>query len=218
MNNKEKENVLSKIEQVKKDFNKNTIKENLIPKIHKEPLVEGCMCESSKPSSGRYQYQGAVFWYNFVLCQSARQRLIGSEYENVTIIHIMPYRIKKSDFENKSIPNNKANIFKDKILEDPSFMDYDENTGNFHKLVSFEDMEYQIVLAEGGGPNWNDEGAPAGTLGAIKNSWYFPRVYEDETLILSSEKEIIDAGNDPYELLKCALKQLGLLEGTYGNK
>ena len=89
------------------------------------------------------------------------------------------YRITANDMENAK-PKDKCGKFNEVVKSNPSFVDYDEGSGNFHKVP---DGNFQIVLLD---TNASPDGPGKIEDETTKNSdMYFPRPdekYEDNSL------------------------------------
>jgi len=124
---------------------------------------------------GRSRYNGYLAWYHIDLNENI---VLKKEYEDACAIHIKPYCIKETDVE-KALSSQKCK-FAMEIEKDLSFVDYDPQTGNYHKVAN---GEYQCVIIKkikAGkriryGPGWLN-----GTIESFNNKWYYPKLCDNK--------------------------------------
>lgn len=148
-------------------------------------------------SWGRGQYKGCVYW----VCLKLTDNICGElnkDYKDVKAIHIKPYRITSGDVE-CALSNEQQEFCDkiDKIKKDTKFVDYDPTTANFHKRTS--EIQFQIVLVQGGGPGWGIDGKKYGNEillkdnKVVKTNWYFPSIGEtNETKLNKSLSQLLE--------------------------
>lgn len=154
-----------KFEELKKEFFKaaenavaNAIKNKVIneDKINPPKVME--ISVKRYPTS---QYAGIIYYYKVTFKKTVTLEN-GSENDRVIKgFHIMPYRINAEDMEKAEEQSEEKDFNKrvtDKSHKDynSQLVDYDEGSGNFHKVP---DGEFQVVLLDttakpdGPGPN-----------------------------------------------------------------
>lgn len=141
-----------------------------------------------------YRYEGLVW----LKCRLAPEmiKILKPEYQGITGIHIMPYRIKKDHLAGIIEYNNSQ--IKKFMDEEESFSDYDQKSGNIHITPN---NEWQIVLyvhTEGiaDGPRWKDNDNAGKDVNnliinekyLINDNFYFPKVSNHEEGIKICEK------------------------------
>ncbi len=125
------------------------------------------------------QYQGVVYWYNLEL---SKDNIVKPEYRDLWGFHIMPYCITQNDVK---IATKTDYFFNKKPRQ---IVDYDPNSGNFHKWPDPSNPQYQVVLipkqkngvAKARGPGFNKElnliyGKFIETI-TVKRDWYYPPI------------------------------------------
>ena len=115
-----------------------TMRKSIVNKIMEEENIEKYFCVPEKGWSGygKSQYRG-IYWIRLSLSDYIIKSLKDTQYAGATAIHIMPYCITAEDVK-KSV-RKRANGFLEAKLPDntePPFVDYDPDTGNFHKKIS----------------------------------------------------------------------------------
>lgn len=124
-----------------------------------------------KGNPGNSRYKGYLGWYHIDLSDVD---VFKQKYAEACAIHIKPYCITEDDI--KKAKSSDESQFNDEVENDISFVDYDPDSANYHKII---DGEYQIVVVKKTrsgkyGPGWlNDK------EGVIKDDWYFPRCFEN---------------------------------------
>ena len=152
-------------------------------KIEKESTMEISVKRKS-------MYAGFIYYYKVTFKKTVT-------LENGRVIkgfHIMPYRINAEDME-KAEKSCQDRRFNEIINSDSSFVNYDEGSGNFHKVP---DGEFQVVLL--------DTTAKPDGPGEIKNddkkdknyNMYFPR----------PDSKNVHKGNDLEQFIKDAMEYL----------
>ena len=152
------------------------------------------------------QYRGIVYWYNLSFSEKNKAAL---KDENLWGFHIMPYCITKEDVENAN-PKIKPKTDDDKFrYQEQDYVDYDLDSGNFHKWPNPKKPQYQVVLIpkkndrKAGGPGFGETGfALSGkqlvNVLTVKQNMYFPRIdseknYKKESLLQELKVSLIEA-------------------------
>ncbi|MBQ3123813.1 MAG: hypothetical protein IJC09_00115 [Clostridia bacterium] len=179
-----------------------------------------------KGTFGRGQYQG-IYWIRLDLTKEATENL-KDEYKGATAVHIMPYCITTGDVIKAEKKYKNRVPFKE--VKESGFVDYDPDTGNFHKKIKDSDeIRPQIVLVNnaigGYGPGWGTvreadsskyekvvvnvldeekfEKDKENRLNAIKTHWYFPPIGEE-----NEKYEKIQTQNDFEAMIKKLLNDV----------
>ena len=166
--------------------------------VEKEKIKSKMAMKINNPSS---QYCGIIYYYKVIFKNPVKIKN-DKDVKDVKVIkgfHIMPYRINAEDMEKAEKQSKKKDFNKrvtDKNHKDynSQLVDYDEGSGNFHKVP---DGEFQVVLLDttakpdGPGKINDDE--------RTKNSYmYFPNPTAKKAY----------HGNDPAKLIKDAMEYL----------
>lgn len=164
-----------------------------------DPNGNKCFKECKK-KSGRAQYKG-INWYYLALTDEFRGYLVSKGIESkigfIPIgINLMPYRISGKDINKSVVSKNHPGVnfisenkrddkekFCDAIQKDPSYVDFDSNTGNFHIKAN---GLYQAVWVQGKkvtinvnvGPGYNKD--KDDIWQAIHTQAYYPAIEKDE--------------------------------------
>lgn len=191
-----------------------------------------------KGTFGRGQYQG-ISWIRLDLKKEVTKNL-KDEYKGATAIHIMPYCITEEDVIKAKKKYEAEGVIKAekkyknrvpfKEVKESGFVDYDPDTGNFHKKIKDSDeIRPQIVLVNnaigGYGPGWGTvreadsskyekvvvnvldeekfEKDKENRLNAIKTHWYFPPIGEE-----NEKYEKIQTQNDFEAMIKKLLNDV----------
>lgn len=161
-----------------------------------------------------------IYWIRLNLKESNKLK---DDYKGATAIHIMPYCITAEDVkkaEEKYIKGGEKCFY----CRGPLFVDYDPDSGNFHKKIKYEDYKVddiypQIVLVykdgkKPFGPGWRKKLIrPSGwfdfswfekenRLDAIKTHWYFPPIDEENKTMKYMEKIIQENSEKKSEIEK----------------
>lgn len=152
--------------------------------------------EKVEPAHGVSQYVG-LKWIKCIFKDDVKMK---SEYKDVEGFHLMPYRIRKADFENAVISGSVGKF----IEQETDFSDFDINTGNIHICPN---GAWQIVLIVNtgteskpklSGPGWRKIICNSDSFKVeyeVKTNYYFPRI--------DSNDEDIEVNNEKYDdLLK----------------
>lgn len=149
---------------------------------------------SSKSFKGitnlKFQYRG-LFWWTCSFKEEAKY-LLKDKYKIYDRFLIMPYRFGQDDVVKAKLDQKakrppikfdieKGGLFYDEMIKNPSFVNFDGGTGNFHKKP---DLKYQIVLVDPStaekyhdGPGHDNEADTI--IKAIRNDMYFPKIILD---------------------------------------
>lgn len=160
--------------------------------VEKEKIEEESAMEISVKSYPKSMYAGVIYYYKVSFKEPVKIKN-GKDVKVIKGFHIMPYRINRNDMINAK-PKGECGKFKEVIKTEPAFVDYDSDSGNFHKVP---DGEFQVVLLDttakpdGPGKINDDE--------RTKNSYmYFPNPTAKKAY----------HGNDPAKLIKDAMEYL----------
>lgn len=150
------------------------------------------------PNAGS-QYEDVVYWYRVMFSDSF-------EKNNKKIIgfHIMPYQITREDINKAVAQKNNIKNFNNLIKEDKSYVDYDNTSGNFHKVI---ENRIQIAFIDKNTVGHYGVGVPSKKINFTKNQRekyadrlkndkvYYPNIDDNTTNITfdNLEKEIINA-------------------------
>ena len=171
--------------------------------------------ELAEINNKRFQYYHCIFGYDIVFEEEYGLPKVEEYNDTIIQIYIAPYRITKKDVEDAVESNCEEHPFNEESIKNPEFIDYDKDSGNFHKKTDDDgNFEYQIVLitevktpkgkrkGPGFKPEFNNEEFQKNQSfeyrkDFIKTKYYFPRI-DDEKKDYSIE-----------ELLRQALDFLG---------
>ncbi len=163
--------------------------------VEKEKIESEEAKRINNPSS---QYCGIIYYYKVIFKNPVKIKNVkiknGKDVKVIKGFHIMPYRINRNDMINAK-PKGECGKFKEVIKTEPAFVDYDSDSGNFHKVP---DGEFQVVLL--------DTNAKPDGPGEIKNddkrdknyNMYFPR----------PDSKKVHKGNDLEQFIKEAMEYL----------
>ncbi len=189
-----------KFEEFKREFfkaAKNAVSNAIKNKVINEDKIK----LPPKTCGGRGQYAGFIYYYKVTFKEPVKIKN-GKDGKDVKVIegfHIMPYRInaedmKKAEKQSKKKDFNKRVTDKNHKDDNSQLVDYDEGSGNFHKVP---DGEFQVVLLD---ENANPDGPGPNTYeNRSKNKdMYFPR----------PDSKNVHKGNDLEQFIKEAMKYL----------
>ena len=152
-------------------------------------IAEHAVANAVEKEKKDSMYAGFIYYYKVTFKKTVT-------LENGRVIkgfHIMPYRINAEDME-KAEKSCQDRRFNEIINSDSSFVNYDEGSGNFHKVP---DGEFQVVLLD---ENANPDGPGPNTYeNRSKNKdMYFPR----------PDSKNVHKGNDLEQFIKDAMDYL----------
>ena len=169
--------------------------------VEKEKIEEESAMEISVKSYPKSMYAGIIYYYKVIFKNPVKIKN-DKDVKDVKVIkgfHIMPYRINAEDMEKAEKQSKKKDFNKrvtDKNHKDDNsqLVDYDEGSGNFHKVP---DGEFQVVLLD---ENANPDGPGPNTYeNRFDNKdMYFPR----------PDSKNIHKGNDLEQFIKDAMEYL----------
>ena len=158
-------------------------------------IAEHAVANAVEKEKKDSMYAGFIYYYKVTFKKTVT-------LENGRVIkgfHIMPYRINAEDMEKAEKQSKKKDFNKrvtDKNHKDDNsqLVDYDEGSGNFHKVP---DGEFQVVLLD---ENANPDGPGPNTYeNRSKNKdMYFPR----------PDSKNVHKGNDLEQFIKDAMDYL----------
>ena len=157
-------------------------------------------------AKSRSQYDGVVFWYRVMFNKSF-------EYKEKNIIgfHIMPYQIKIDDIK-RAVDSNNKKPFNVEIIKDINYVDYDSNSGNFHKNI---DYNFQIVLIDERtkghyGAGYTNESLNK-TISNIDINKYINELIKDKVYYPNINQRSITTYESLERIIILVLKELGII-------
>lgn len=153
------------------------------------------------------QYDGVVFWHRVIFKES-------KEHGNRKIkgFHIMPYQIKVDDI-NKAVDKNVTKPFNIEVIKDNNYVDYDYESGNFHKCV---DYNFQIVLIDDRtkghyGAGYTKESLGKKTITDMNAKKYVNELIKDKVYYPNINQRSITSFSSLEKKIKLVLKELGII-------
>ena len=125
--------------------------------------------EPKEITNKSFQYFGVIYWYRVTFNEAK----ILKNGRQISGFHIKPYRITIEDIAKAAKKGSKGR-FNEIIKDDPQFVDYDPQSGNFHKVP---DGTYQIVLVDKSA-GYEGPGKSDYILREMNAEMYFPRPCE----------------------------------------
>ena len=166
--------------------------------VEKEKIKSKSTMKISVKSYPKSMYAGVIYYYKVTFKEPVKIKN-GKDVKVIKGFHIMPYRINAEDMEKAEKQSKKKDFNKrvtDKNHKDynSQLVDYDEGSGNFHKVP---DGEFQVVLLD---ENANPDGpGPNPYENRFENKdMYFPR----------PDSKNVHKGNDLEQFIKEAMKYL----------
>ena len=145
---------------------------SILPKEISERLVDYYIPSNS-------QYYGKVFLKVLNLKPEEQTVYKG---KHITAIHIRPYKIEKSD--KIMLSDRNAHPFNQVASYDEINVDYDKNTGNFHKAINMDSgkINFQVVLVADKYVGGKKDGKKVGSEGACPGIPEGVNIKSDEDL------------------------------------